>query len=211
MANGIDPSPGDSIMEQDLSYITETVCIITDKVYSHCQQRECFANFTVDIEEGTYDSITFGPGFIVEGSLVVNELENRDNFKRVRFTLRIPFTITRTDGTTFEGFLPDILKDIIIFIPPARDEFDFRIVTETSSKVLDTPTQTNTTVSFAVGIFIIVKVVGRVQLLIPAYGFCPEPPECEQFRPQDICETFDYESFPDFFPPQFEDIYPDQV
>ncbi len=186
----------------------ESVCIITDKVYSHCQQRECFDNFEVDIEEGTFNSITFQPGFIVEGSLIVNELENRENFKRVRFTLRIPFTITRTDGTTFEGFLPDILKDIIIFIPSTRDEFDFRIVTETSSKVLDTPTQTNTTVSFAVGIFVIIKVVGRVQLLIPAFGFCLEPPKCIDFKDENICKDFDSSEFPSFFPQQYEDIYP---
>ena len=210
MVNGFDPSPGDPFMTEDLNYITETVCIITDKVYAHCQQRECFPNIEVDIDGKTFSTIRFRPGFIVDNTLVVSDIQNRPNFKRVRFTLRIPFEVIATDGTVINGFLPDIFKDIILFIPDARDEFDFRIVVETSSKVLGQPTQRGGTLSFAVGVFIIVKVVGRVQLLIPAFGFCPEPPECEEFSPEgDICETFDYEPFPDFFPPQFEDLYPD--
>ncbi|EOC99962.1 hypothetical protein [Caldisalinibacter kiritimatiensis] len=212
MNNSFDPSPGDPIMEQDLNYITENVCIITDKVYAHCQQRECFPDVEVDLEGKKFESIKFKPGFIVPNTLVVTELTNRPNFKRVRFTLRIPYEITTKEGSVIEGFLPDILKDIVLFIPDdVRDEFDFRIVVETSSKVLDGVIESDGTINFAVGVFIIVKVVGRVQLLIPAYGFCPEPPECEEFSPDgDICERFfEYEPFPDFFPPQFEDIYPD--
>lgn len=210
MSNGLNgQNPSEALMNDDLNYITETVCIITDKVYAHCQQRECFPRVVEEIGEGTFKDIRFKPGFIVDGTLVVNDIENRPNFKRVRFTLRIPFEIIKKDGKVIKGFLPDILKDIVLFIPPARDEFDFRIVVETSSKVLGTPSVTDKKLTFAVGIFIIVKVVGRVQLLIPALGFCPEPPECEEFSPdEEICDQFDYEPFPDFFPPQFEDLYP---
>lgn len=210
MNNGYDPSPGELIMDEDLNYITENVCIITDKVYAHCQQRECFPDIEETIE-GTFKCIKFKPGFIVPSTLIVTPIDNRPNFKRVRFTLRIPYEITNTDGEVEEGFLPDILKDIVLFIPDeVRDEFDFRIVVETSSRVLGEVIQSNGTINFAVGVFVIVKVVGRVQLLIPAFGFCPEPPECEEFSPDgDICDNFDYLPFPDFFPPQFEDIYPD--
>lgn len=208
--NGFDPSPTEPFTPDDLSYITESVCIITDKVYSHCQQRECFAEIEQPLPPGcVFKSIRFLPGFIVEGTLTVTDLVNRPNFKRVRFTLRIPFEITCEDGTVVEGFLPDILKDVILFIPPSRDEFDFRIVVETSSQLLTDPLVVNNSVILSVGVFIIIKVVGRVQLLIPAFGFCPEPPECEEFSPNgDICENFDYRPFPDFFPQQYEDIYP---
>ncbi|WP_425447170.1 hypothetical protein [Dethiothermospora halolimnae] len=215
MNNGYnDPSPGEPFTPEDLSYITESVCIITDKVYAHCQQRECFTDIQVDLgaDCGTVnrDSIRFKEGFIVDGTLNVTDITNRPNFKRVRFTLRIPFEITTSEGDVIEGFLPDILKDIVLFIPPARDEFDFRIVVETSSEVLTDPIQSNCIVNFPVGVFIIVKVVGRVQLLIPAFGFCPTPPACEEFSPDgDVCEEFEYQEFPDFFPPQFEDIYPE--
>ncbi|MBS4540055.1 hypothetical protein GOQ27_16375 [Clostridium sp. D2Q-11] len=210
MANGYDSDPGENFVDNDLNYVKEHVCIITDKVYAHCQQRECFPDIEQKIE-GKFESIKFGSGFIVPNTLIVSSLPNRDNFKRVRFTLRIPYVIKNTKGETFEDFLPDILKDIVLFIPDdVRDEFDFRIVVETSSKVLGDVDKCDDKLNFAVGVFIIVKVVGRVQLLIPAFGFCPEPPECEEFSPEaDICESFDYLPFPDFFPPQFEDLYPE--
>ncbi|MCF6465671.1 hypothetical protein [Clostridium sp. Cult2] len=184
----------------------ENDCIIVDKVFASCQQRECFPKIEVDLDGKTFESIRFKPGFIVPGTLVVTDIENRPNFRRVRFTLRIPFEIKTKDGKIIPGFLPDILKDIILFIPDARDEFEFRIVVETSSLVLGQPIQTGKILTFAVGVFIVVKVVGTVQLLIPTFGYCPEPDPCEEFSPEDICDDFDYSPFPEFFPPQFDDI-----
>jgi len=90
------------ITEGSISNITESVSIITDKVYTNCQQRECFPKVEVDLEFGELSSIKFRPGFILDGSLLVTDIPNRDNFKRVRFTLRIPFIITRKDGSRFE-------------------------------------------------------------------------------------------------------------
>lgn len=210
MNNGYDPSPSERITQEDLNYITETVCIITDKVYAHCQQRECFPQIELPIEKCTLDRIRFRPGFIVDNTIITTDIPNRPNFKRVRFTLRIPYEVITKTGKVVEGFLPDIFKDIILFIPEARDEFDFRIVVETKSQVLGDPIITDGKLIFAVGVFMIIKVVGRVQLLVPAFGFCPEPPECEPFTPDaGICDDFEYQPFPDFFPPQFEDLYPE--
>ncbi len=185
----------------------EVDCIIADKVYAHCQQRECFPTVEVLLESGTFSHISFRPGFIVPGTLVVTDIEGRPHFRRVQFTLRIPFEVITTDGSVIEGFLPDIYKDVVLFIPDARDEFEFRVVVETSSLLLGQPLQTGNKVTFAVGTFIIIKIVGTVQLLIPTLGFCPEPPECEEFSPGDICDGFEEEEFPDFFPPQFDDLF----
>ena len=184
----------------------ENDCVIVDKVFASCQQRECFPRIETDLDKKTFKSIKFKSGFIVPGTLVVTDIENRPNFRRVRFTLRIPFEVTTTDGTVIKGFLPDISKDIILFMPDARDEFEFKIVVETSSMVLGQPIQTGEILNFAVGVFIIVKVVGTVQLLIPTFGYCPEPDPCEEFSSQNICDDFDHSPFPDFFPPQFNDI-----
>lgn len=186
----------------------ETVCVITDKVYSHCQQRECFEDVSFDIDCFTFENIKFKSGFIVDGTLNISPITNRPNFKRVRFTIRIPFEVETEEGTNITGYLPDIFKDIVLFIPDnTRDEFNFKIVVETSSKVLGDITQSDNLINFAAGVFIIIKVVGRVQLLIPAFGFCPEPPRCEEFSPDgDICEEFMNQGFPEFFPPQYEDI-----
>ncbi len=180
-------------------------CIIVDKVFASCQQRECFPEVQANIDEKTFGRVRFRPGFIVPNTLIVTDTDT-PNFRRVRFTIRIPFQVLDPNGNIIaEGFLPDILKDIIIFIPDARDEFDFRIVVETNSEVLAPPTQTGNIITFTVGTFIIVKVVGTVQLLIPAFGYCPEPPLCTEFSPTDICEAFEYAEFPQFFPCQMND------
>ncbi len=201
--------PKDNIdtIKIDLNQVTDRDCIIVDKVYASCQQRECFPTIEEKIDCKTFKDLHFKSGFIVPNTLIITDIENKPQFSRVRFTLRVPYNIVYTDNTSEEKFLPDIQKDVILFIPDARDEFEFRIVVETSSKELGTPTVVDGILTFAVGVFIIIKVVGTVQLLIPAFGFCPEPPECEEFSPEDICDDFDYAPFPDFFPPQFEDIF----
>ena len=168
---------------------------------------ECFPSVEVDTGEGTFSSIKFKQGFILPDTLRIDNIPNRPNFKRVRFTLRIPYKITLTNGETMENNLPDIEKDIVLFIPEARDEFQFNIVAETSSKVLGQPVVTDGNVVFAVGVFIIIKVVGRVQLLIPTFGFCPEPPPCQEFAPEDVCDDFDNHPFPLFFPLQYGDLF----
>ncbi|AOY76976.1 hypothetical protein [Clostridium formicaceticum] len=192
----------------------QPVCIIADKVYAHCQQRECFEKVGVPLPDGEpfeFVDITFNAGEIIEGTLMVTPIKNRPNFSRVRFKVGITFTLRVKSTETgmvvcIPGALPPIQKDIVLFIPEARDEFVFKIVIETASHLLTEPMQENQNFVFAVGIFIIIKVVGKVQLLIPEFGFCPEPPECEEFAPDDICEVFEMEPFPPFFPKQLEDM-----
>ena len=79
---------------------------------------------------------------------------------------------------------------------------------ETKSEVLAPPVVSGDPITFAVGSFIIIKLVGKVQLLIPAYGYCPEPCECEEYSTQDVCNMFDYADFPEFFPPQLSQTVP---
>lgn len=180
-------------------------CIIVDKVFASCQQRECFPEVEVEICDEEFGRIRFRPGFIVPNTLIVTDTDT-ENFRRVRFTIRIPFQVLDPDGNIIvEDFLPDIFKDIIIFIPDARDEFDFRIVVETKSEVLAPEEEIDDTIIFTAGTYIIVKVVGTVQLQIPVYGYCPTPPPCDEFSPDDICEMFDESEFPDFFPCQMGD------
>ncbi|KJS18198.1 MAG: hypothetical protein VR69_01945 [Peptococcaceae bacterium BRH_c4b] len=203
-----------------LEEIRESVCIIVDKVYTSCQQRECFPEINIPLT-GTgpfiFQDIKFFNGTIVPGSLQITPIANRPNFFRVMLTISIAFTATLLDtGTgktiTISGTLPDIQKDIVLFIPPARDEVDLNIITETRSELLCTPTVFDCCLAIQVGVFLVLKVVGKVQLLVPAFGFCPEPAPCEAFAEQkvDVCATFFNPvktPFPtDFFPPQLEDL-----
>lgn len=186
----------------------DTDCIIADKVFASCQQRKCFPEVEVELPKRKFHSIKFKPGFIVPGTLKINDIPDRPNFRRVRFTLKIPYKIIdKKEKVIKEAFLPDILKDIVLYLPDARDEFKFEIVVETNSMLLSEPTFSDDKLIFPVGVFIIVKVVGKVQLLIPNLGYCDDPELCEEFSPDDICDNFDYQPFPtNFYPPQFEQI-----
>ena len=194
---------------------TVPVCIVVEKVFDSCLQRECFPAFPVTLPHAgvppfTFVSMTFLTGVIVPGSIIITPLPApREDFARIQFTIRIPFTLTLRDSTgalfTITGNLPDIHKDIVLFFPPTRSEFDFNLRVETRSEVLTPPVFTATTIELAIGSFVISKVTGVVQLQIPEFGFCPEPPPCEEFIPENPCDTFEVAPFPeDFFPPQLQ-------
>ncbi|MDQ7092680.1 YncE family protein [Desulfosporosinus sp. PR] len=219
VGSALSPSePIDLTDPYQLEEITESVCIIVEKVYASCVQRECFPAFTITLPTGvppfTFISMTFATGVIVPGSIVITPIPSRPNFSRVQFTIQIPYTLTLRDSTgalfTLTGNLPDINKDIVMYFPPTRPEFDFNLRVETRTEVLTSPVFTSTTIQIAIGSFVITKVTGVVQLLVPAFGFCPEPPACEEFPviPQNPCLNFfdpTLTPFPsDFFPPQLD-------
>lgn len=215
-------SPGEPIDLTDpyqLEEVSESVCIIVEKVYASCQQRECFPTFTVALPAGgsppfTFVSLSFANGVIVPGSIIITPIPSRPNFARVQFTIQIPFTLVVRDSTgatfTITGTLPDIDKDIVLYFPPTRPEFDLNLRVETRSELLTSPIITTTSIEFAIGSFVVTKVTGLVQLLVPAFGFCPEPPPCEEFPsgPSNPCINFfdtNLTPFPsDFFPPQLD-------
>ena len=194
----------------------ESECIIAEKVYASCQQRECFPSFAVILPDGVppfnFISITFGNGVIVQSTIIITPIPSRPNFSRVQFAILIPYTLRLKDsvGQTFilTGNLPDISKDIVMYSPPTRPEFDLSLRVETRTEIVASPIFTSTTVQLALGSFVVTKVTGLVQLLIPSFGYCPEPCECEEFQPQNPCIVFfdtNVTPFPiDFFPPQLD-------
>jgi len=216
----MDPREDDAIAMTEtysIDQITEAVCIIADKVYASCQQRECFPQVSIRIPDVGCDfklvKVTFQGGTIVPNSVIITPIVDRPNFSRVRLTIRIPYTATIRNtktGATFpvNGVLPEIRKDVVLYLPESRDEFNFNIVVETRSEILGQPAIGDGLLTIVVGVFIVIKVVGRVQLFIPEFGFCPAPPICEEFEEiaEDVCKKFIEEAPfpPDFFPPQLD-------
>jgi len=185
-------------------------CILTDKVFDACFQRECEPSKVVDLPcKSTLGdvNVVYGAGFIVDGTLDITPI--RENFARVRFIFRVPFTITAYDKekkepVTISDYV-EFPKDIEMYLPQAPSEFSFRIVIETRSETLSKQL-VGEQVILAIGVFVIVKVVGHVQLLVQSFGYCPPPRECVEFSPEDVCERFETKPLPDFFPPQMEDL-----
>ncbi|SES72391.1 hypothetical protein SAMN05660297_00397 [Natronincola peptidivorans] len=190
----------------------EAVSIIADKVYAHCKQKECFEAAKAALpSEGQFEiiDIDFQQGEIIEGTLLITSIHNRPNFSRVRFSTKITFNVRVKNIDTgrmidIEGSLPNISNDIVLYIPKTRKEFKFKIDIETASQTLSEPQAREGFVIFSVGVLMIVRVVGRVQLLIPGFGFCPEPPDHEEFKEKDAHEEFSLTPFSSFFPEQFK-------
>ena len=110
----------------DITQQQDIDCVIVDKVFASCQQRECFPQIELEIGDKAFGRLRFRPGFIVPNTLIVTDTDT-PNFRRVRFTVRIPYQVLDPNGEVItEAYLPDIPKDIIIYIPDARDEFEFR-------------------------------------------------------------------------------------
>ncbi len=192
----------------------KTACVMVDKVYFQCQQRECIEDVRVRIPhscipEFKFLDVIFNPGEIIRGTLVITDIPHRPNFRRVRFKVRVTFTVRIKNTVTgavesITGKLPPIQKDVVLYIPRARDEFTFKIMVDTLSESLTEPVPDRGSLIFTIGVFMTIKVVGRVELLIPEYGFCPAPPECEDFHPEEICDEFESSKFPNFFPRQLK-------
>lgn len=101
-------------------------------------------------------------------------------------------------------------------VSPSTDEDDEIIKLEVIAKVLDVqidredcdtpcdPYDDQCFAVFTVGIYNIIKCELIVQLVIPAFGFCPPPAPCERLG--EPCEIFNKELPPDFFPPQLDDF-----
>jgi len=43
----------------------------------------------------------------------------------VQFTLRIPFNVITIDQSVIKGYLPDIHKNVMLFMPDGGDELNF--------------------------------------------------------------------------------------
>lgn len=193
-------SSGPSVKILDFIHDLKSTCIITDKVFFQCQQKSCFRNIIVDIGNDTFKNIMFKQGFIIENTLMITDIKDKINFKRVQFLLKIPFEIATVDGDIIKGYLPDIPQDIVMFIPDKRDEFSFDIILDTNSKILTQSINLNNLLNFSVGVFIIIKAVGKVQLFIPSFEFTPEPSHCKNSNNILVLDTYKLKKLPSFFP-----------
>ncbi len=198
--------------------LLEPVSIMTDQVYSSYQIRSCFPKFSVSMPKSGdlfhFVNITFQEGKLVEESLKIISLgPKRPGHSRVQFEIRIPYQLMVRDKISGEllhlnGHLPEIKKDTVMYIPEARHEFNYRIVSETRTELLHFPEFEGDKMVIPIGIFMIISVIGRVQLQVPSYKSFQEPVLGEPYEAieLELREEFEKRIFPeDFFPPAIED------
>lgn len=197
---------------------TELACIWVDKIYDACSQREC--------EEFFFEDLNFPPGaesYTLECSIkpcsetfydwsIEPIDEGPLGIVRVRVCAVLQIIIRDAeDPANFTVNCEEVcfLKEVILYAP---DPIHMEVLVESIFEALtcELVEENNTSellcpvVVATIGAFIVVKTALRVQLLVPAFGFCPTPPECEELG--DVCEQFLERPFPPFFPPQLNDL-----
>ena len=118
------------------------------------------------------------------------------------------FEINRTEIIS-KLYCPDSIAQIsATFVPTGKSkDLDSEIVKlEMVAECLDgtffRDDDGNDFLDITLGFHLIVKCELIVQLLIPAYGYCPVPQQCEEDIEEDPCEKFDRAPVPKFFPDQ---------
>ncbi|HHW70387.1 MAG TPA: hypothetical protein GX392_03470 [Clostridiales bacterium] len=186
-----------------LKKITEKVCIQVNKVYDSCLQQETLDNVKITIDDITDNDTEFVlpltflscQSISVKGKLVGTKIERipeRPKFARVRTNVKIPLKVFFEDANGKKGSgysLITIPKDVVMFVPD-ESVIPFELESVVNAVCVSGTFISNETVTFDVDmcITIILKIIAKVELLIPAFGFCEIPP-CEEFA-ENVCDEF---------------------
>lgn len=184
---------------------TEIVCIKVDKVYYECK------NIQVNEDEFCYEPKPECP--VVDVSCYEVELCGEPCCEVVKaglvsVTFRYKVTVRLFFPPTCEPAFKDLCQVITVTklfnIPRAGEEglhvqcyVPFLECLDAFISAVD-PENGKVTILACVGKYILIKLKATVQLMIPAYGFCPEPPDCDEVF--GICPDFRPEWPP--YPPQ---------
>ncbi|MBU3175160.1 hypothetical protein KPL47_02120 [Clostridium estertheticum] len=107
--------------------------------------------------------------------------------------LYCPDSIAQISATTVPtGKASDLDSDII----------KLELVAECLDGIFCKDDDDESVLDVTLGFHLIVKCELIVQLLIPAYGYCPVPCQCEEEFEENPCEKFDRSPVPKFFPDQ---------
>jgi hypothetical protein len=194
-----------------LNGLCERVCIETKKVYDSCiRQIELFGTQAVLVnleppapaQPLAFTSSTTTPGEDAEiVNLVIERFEETPNFARVRADIIVPITVNYIDASDAIGSGETtviVTQDVILFVPqPSIVPFEVKAFA--SAVCADGAYLGNNTFSLDLCITIILKIVAKVELLIPTYGYCQIPP-CQEFNGEGCSTFFNLPLYPE---PQF--------
>jgi hypothetical protein len=118
------------------------------------------------------------------------------------------YEINRTEIIS-KLYCPDSIAQISASFVPAGKSKDLdpeivklEMVAECLEGIFNKDDAGNSVLDVTLGFHLIVKCELIVQLLIPAYGYCPIPNQCEVEPEEDPCEKFERAPVPKFFPDQ---------
>ncbi len=203
-----DRTPG-VIQGNALNGLCERICIQTQKVFDACLQQTQIEGQSIPLTGFNPANPTLPLTFVsgqnsanqpfTVSNLVIERLEDRPNFARVRATVTIPVDIVYTDANNVAGtaqgeFTVD--EDVVLYVPQPSI-MPYRI--QASGGVILTegtfPENANSPLTVNCCLALILKVVADAEILVPSYGYCLIPP-CQSFT-EDVCSGyFDLPLFP---------------
>lgn len=160
----------------------------------------CCCNATSDLTDGNTNTqpnlpITFEScrSTATEGTirnLSVERLCDRPCFARVRGQIDVPIDILFTDSTCREYIGRGVVtvdKDVLLSIPD-ESIVPYTIEAMVSAICVSGSYVGNNIFELEVCVTVILKVLAKVEILVPSYGFCDVPP-CEEFA-DSVCDEF---------------------
>ncbi len=167
---------------------TEIVCIVAKKVYDECKNTQIkedefvvysyLSNPVVDVQ---FKSVELLDGPVCDDS--------RPGRVRVTFKYGIKIKVCFENNT--EIIRTQEVTVVKSFHVPRAGEQGLEIscdipfieglecVVKAKSQAGN---QNKTIIVCCIGILLIIRLFAEVQLMVPAYGFCPEPPDCEEVQ-----------------------------
>ncbi len=193
-----DRFPG-TITGNPIQGLCEKVCIQVNKVFDACIKQVTEENVFITVTNPTppnpVSPLTFisarntSPRGIVT-NLVVDRLEDRPKYARVKCDVNIPVEVVYTDANGVEGkgtgFIT-VSEDVILHVPE-DSIIPYQIEAVTGAVCPEGTYTGNSNFNVTACITIILKVVVEVELLVPSYGYCPIPP-CQEYN-QELCATY---------------------
>lgn len=205
-------SPGE-ISGSALDGLNEKVCIQVQRVYDSCLQQEQLDSRDITITSYAqvvnncaggdttvpptapvppiqFESCRSSAADIDVSNLTVERLADRPCFARVRGYIDIPIDILFTDSRCVEYIgkgTVRVNKDVLLSVPD-DSIVPYALEGLASAICVSGSYRGDNVFRMTICVSVILKVLARVEILIPSYGFCSIPP-CEEFA-DNVCDEF---------------------
>ena len=200
--NNSNPNRPCSINSGALNNICEKVLIEVDKVFDACLSREDNVQYTLNLTNFNPASPTYPLTFVTADSIPtqpatitatsIERIEGRPNFANVSLTITIPLQVNFTDanGKPVTASASIVVnKSVVLFMP--TDSLTPLQVSASAFFSGQIGTLTNDTTLNVTGCLqIIIKVLARVDILVPSFGYPCLPPCHELDNSQQSCPNF---------------------
>ena len=198
-----------------LNGLNEKVCIQVQRVYDSCLQQEQLSEQRVTLisyglvpgcgapGEAAAENACTQPTMPISfescrstttdgtiRNLSVERLCDRPCFARVRGQIDVPIDILFSDATCREYIGRGVVtvdKDVLLSIPD-ESIVPYTIEAMVSAICVSGTYVGNNVFELEVCVTVVLKVLAKVEILVPSYGFCDVPP-CEEFA-DSVCDEF---------------------